>query len=119
MKPTTLTFLALLAVCTAENAPSVSVTPETAKDRVGQWVMLQGTVSNVGVSKGGAVFLNFGGKHPDELITVYIAPRLAGGSSEQWKKYAGKKVEVDGRVKLRDGKPEIALQQLNLLRIAK
>lgn len=109
-------LLVLLTVCLADG---IQVTPESAKDRVGQWVMLQGVVSDVGQSKGGAVFLNFGGKHPNELVTVYIAPRLAGASIDQWKKYIGKKVEIDGRVKLRGGKPEIELQQLNFLRLAK
>lgn len=32
-----------LTACLGDKTSSVQVTPESAKDRVGQWVMLQGT----------------------------------------------------------------------------
>ena len=36
---------------------------------------------------------------------------------ESWKAYKGKRVQVDGIVKMHKGKPEIELKQVNFLRV--
>jgi hypothetical protein len=75
-----LRFLAILfstAVCMAEGVPSISVTPKTVAAHAGQWVLLEGVISDLGQSDGGSVFLNFGSKYPDHLMSVFVAPSLA------------------------------------------
>lgn len=112
-------WLSVLSVpiCAAD-VPSISVTLENAVTRAGAWVMFEGVVSDVGQAEGGSVFLNFGGKYPDHVLTVFVPPFLAHMTRpESWQAYKGKRVQVDGIVNMHKGKPEIELKQMNFLRL--
>ena len=106
------TFLLTLcaALCKAQDIQKI--TPEKAKEFVGEVVTVCGTVQDTYISMVGNVFLNFGGKYPNQTFTVYF-PNIANQDSvkQNFKSYDGKNICVTGAVRINKDKPEIEIER--------
>jgi DNA/RNA endonuclease YhcR with UshA esterase domain len=93
-----------------------ALTPDKAKDHVGERATVVGVVTQVSVSRGGTTFLNFGAKFPNHVFTAVIFKSAASQFPEpqQWD---GKRVNVSGAIQLYRGKPEIVLNTASQLRL--
>jgi len=101
----------VLALVLAPAADVAAITPEQAKDHVGQNVAVQGQVTQVGASeRSHTLFLNFGGRYPDHVFTAVIFSKdlQPFGDVRSWE---GKTITVRGHVQLYKGKPEIILER--------
>jgi DNA/RNA endonuclease YhcR with UshA esterase domain len=54
----------------------------------------------------GNIFLNMGGKYPNQAFTAFI-PAASAGQFSQPQQYEGQTVAVSGKITLYRGKPEI------------
>jgi DNA/RNA endonuclease YhcR with UshA esterase domain len=81
---------------------------EAAK-HIGETATVTDKVEDVYQAKGGNIFLNLGGKHPNELFTVFV-PASAASEFKDVKAYDGKTISVTGRIEDHKGKPEIAVK---------
>ena|ERR1041385_5810414 len=102
------TFLLLFAlVCAASViAQSSSYTPQDAAKHVGETGTITGTVDGVHQSGKGNIFLNMGGKYPNQTFTAFI-PSGSAAHFANAQQYEGKTVSVSGKIQLYKGKPEI------------
>ena len=84
--------------------------------QVGETVDFCGTPSEVtlrGKHGEGPVFLNFGGKYPDNTFNVVIWGEVAGTEiADLPERYSGKSLLIHGVVTLHNGKPEIKVAAL-------
>ena len=93
-------------------APLMAETPtytavEAAK-HVGETASVTDKVDRVFKAKGGNIFLNMGGAHPNEAFTAFIPANL-GDKFSDFKKYEGATVTVTGKIIMHNGKPQITL----------
>jgi hypothetical protein len=91
-------------------------TLETVAQQVGETVVFCGTPAQVtvrGRDHEGPVFLNFGGKYPDNTFSVVIWSDVAGDQiGELEERYSDKLLLIHGVVAEHNGKPEIKLAAL-------
>jgi DNA/RNA endonuclease YhcR with UshA esterase domain len=103
----TKTFLALFAtaaLATAQAPPTYTAT-EAAK-HVGETATVKDRVDGFHQSGKGNIFLNMGGKSPNQSFTTFI-PSASAAQFPQAQQYEGQTVAVSGRIELYKGKPEI------------
>ena len=103
----------VLALVLARAADVAVITPDQAKDHVGQDVVVQGYVAQVGASEDGhTLFLNFGGRYPDHVFNAVIFSRNL-QSLPEVRSWEGKVINVRGKIQLYKGKgkPEIVLER--------
>jgi TonB family protein len=99
----------VLALVLAPAADVAVITPDQAKDHVGQDVVVQGQVTQVGASeRSHTVFLNFGGRYPNHTFTAVIFSKNL-QSFPDARSWEGKTITVRGQ--LHQGKPEIVLER--------
>ena len=101
----------LLLVAPASDVPVL--TPDQAKDHVGEEVVVRGQVLELGASENGdTLFLYFGGEYPDHVFNAVIFSQhlRVFPEARSWK---GQIIEVRGKVQLYEGrgKPEIILER--------
>ena len=116
------TILVLIGLCLgspifiqAEEAAAILVvTPQEAAQHEGQVVTVKGKVDGQRTASSGTTFLNFGGRHPNQ---VFSCRAFADKFPEGVPACEGKTVEVTGKVKMHDGKPSIDLQGPDKLKI--
>jgi DNA/RNA endonuclease YhcR with UshA esterase domain len=94
-----------------EYAPPASETPATfsaaeAAKHVGETATVSDKVDGVHQSGKGNIFLNMGGKYPNQAFTAFI-PSSSSGQFSNPQQYEGKTVSVTGKIQLYKGKPEI------------
>ena len=105
----TKTLLALLAVA----AVAIAQTPgnytaiEAAK-HVGETAIVTDKVDGVHQSGKGNIFLNMGGKYPNQAFTAFI-PSSSAAQFSNPQQYEGRAVGVSGKIELYRGKPEIVV----------
>jgi hypothetical protein len=107
MKTKTLFVLfvgAIAALAIAETAPTY--TPEEAAKHVGETATVAGRVDDFHQSGKGNIFLNMGGKYPNQAFTAFI-PSGSARQFSQAQQYEGQTVAVTGKIQLYKGKPEI------------
>ena len=93
----------------ARHVPTVS--PSEAATHIGQEVVVEGVVSDVGYSADSqTTFLNMGGKYPNHVFTAVIF-KSAKPLFPEARSWEGKKVRISGVVKESRGKPEIVLER--------
>ncbi len=106
-------LLAALLLNPPATADVPVITPEQAKDHIGQEVEVQGQVAEVGLSKDGkTLFLNFGARYPNQVFKAVIVSRSLQSFPEAsfWQ---GMTIRVRGKIQLNtaEGKPVIILER--------
>jgi DNA/RNA endonuclease YhcR with UshA esterase domain len=95
-----------IALAIAQAPPSYTAA-EAAK-HVGETATVTDRVDGVHQSGKGNIFLNMGGKYPNQAFTAFIPS----GSAAQFanaQQYEGRTVAVSGKITLYHGKPEIVV----------
>lgn len=82
------------------------ISPTDAANHIGENATVTGVVDGVHQSGKGNIFLNMGGKYPNQAFTAFIPARAAAQFSDV-QQYEGKMVSVSGKITLYHGKPEI------------
>jgi hypothetical protein len=80
--------------------------PVEAAKHVGETATITGTVDGVHQSGKGNIFLNMGGKYPNQVFTAFI-PSSSSAQFTNPQQYEGRMVAVSGKITLYKGKPEI------------
>jgi len=106
MKRRTLFTLFALICAASIFAQSSTYTPGEAAKHVGETATITGTVDGVHQSGKGNIFLNMGGKYPNQAFTAFI-PSGSAGQFLTPQQYEGRTVAVSGKITLYKGKPEI------------
>jgi hypothetical protein len=95
------------AASTNETSSAV-ITPQDARNHIGETVTVRGKVDRVYVSQKGDVFIDIGGKRPNAPFTAVCFQQAIPSADLQ--KFEGKVVSVKGKIKEYNGKVEIVLQ---------
>jgi len=105
----TKTLLTLFAVMCAGSliaqTPPSYTAAEAAK-HVGKTATVTDRVDGVHQSTKGHIFLNMGGKYPNQAFTAFI-PSSSATQFPQPQQYEGRTVSLSGKITLYHGKPEI------------
>jgi hypothetical protein len=108
-------FLALLlagvAALVVAQRP-VTCTAAEAGKHVGEIATITDKVNGVHQSGRGNIFLNLGGKNPNQMVTAFI-PATSAGDFSNPQQYDGKIVAVSGKITLSQGKPEIVVTNVS------
>jgi DNA/RNA endonuclease YhcR with UshA esterase domain len=80
--------------------------PVEAARHVGETATVTGTVEGFHQSGKGNIFLNMGGKYPNQAFTAFI-PSASAAQFSNPQQYEGRTVAVSGKITLYKGKPEI------------
>jgi DNA/RNA endonuclease YhcR with UshA esterase domain len=99
----------------AQGQPEPRTRPSEATNHIGQTVVVKGTVAQV-TKRDTIVYLNFEKKFPAQVFTAVIRQRDFAEFPEV-EKVQGKTVEVDGKVELFKGQPQILLTKKSQLRV--
>jgi hypothetical protein len=114
----TKSMLALLPVICAAlavaQAPPNYTAAEAAK-HVGETATVKDKVDGVHQSARGQIFLNMGGKDPNQAFTAFI-PSASAAQFPNAQQYEGQTVAVSGKIILPKGKPEIIVTSPSQLR---
>lgn len=101
------TSAALFAlVCAASIIAQSSYTAAEAAKHVGETATITDKVDGVHQSGKGNIFLNMGGKYPNQAFTAFI-PSSSAAQFSNPQQYEGRTVSVSGKISLYKGKPEI------------
>jgi DNA/RNA endonuclease YhcR with UshA esterase domain len=87
-------------------AQSSNYTAVEAAKHVGETATITGAVDGVHQSGKGNIFLNMGGKYPNQAFTAFI-PSSSAAQFSNPQQYEGRTVAVSGKIALYKGKPEI------------
>ena len=100
-------FAGTLAALSIAQAPPNYTATEAAR-HVGETATVTDRVDGVHQSGKGNIFLNMGGKYPNQAFTAFIPAKSAGQFSD-YQKYDGQTVAVSGKITIYRGKPEIVV----------
>jgi DNA/RNA endonuclease YhcR with UshA esterase domain len=89
-------------------AQTSSYTAMEAAKHVGETATVTDRVDGVHQSGKGNIFLNMGGKYPNQAFTAFI-PSTSARQFSQPQQYEGRTVAVSGKITLYHGKPEIVV----------
>src|SRR2546422_7631459 len=107
MKPKILlTLFAVLCAALATAQAPPNYTAAEAARHVGETATVTDRVDGVHQSGKGNIFLNMGGKYPNQAFTAFI-PSSSAAQFSQPQQYEGRTVAVSGKITLYRGKPEI------------
>lgn len=103
-------LLALFVVICAGliSAQTSNYTAVEAAKHVGEAATVTDRVDGIHQSGKGNIFLNMGGKYPNQAFTAFI-PSSSAGQFSDYHKYDGQTVSVSGKITLYRGKPEIVV----------
>src|SRR6266498_1822970 len=108
-------FLAVLlpgiAALVIAQRPVTCTAAEPGK-HVGDIATITNKVDGVHHCGRGNIFLNLGGKNPNQIVTAFIPAARAGDFSNP-QQYEGKTVAVSGKITLYHGKPEIQVTNVS------
>jgi DNA/RNA endonuclease YhcR with UshA esterase domain len=102
---TLLTLFALMCAASIIAQSSTYTAAEAAK-HVGQTATVTDKVDGVHQSGKSNIFLNMGGKYPNQSFTAFI-PSSSAAQFSNPQQYEGRTVSVSGKISLYKGKPEI------------
>src|SRR2546426_6265332 len=89
-------------------AQTSNYTAAEAAKHVGETAAVTDRVDGVHQSGKGNIFLNMGGKYPNQAFTAFI-PSASAAQFSQPQQYEGRRVSVSGKITLYHGKPEIVV----------
>ncbi|HKI69601.1 MAG TPA: hypothetical protein VKA67_08435 [Verrucomicrobiae bacterium] len=92
----------------APQIASTVLTPERAKNHIGEEATVRGKVFGMHVTQKGDVFINFGAAFPNQLFTAVCFQGAI--PTADLKKLNGKTVSVKGKIKDYNGRIEIVLE---------
>jgi DNA/RNA endonuclease YhcR with UshA esterase domain len=92
---------AALVIAQTSNYPAAD-----AAKHVGETATVTDKVDGVHQSGKGNIFLNMGGKYPNQAFTAFI-PSASAAQFPNPQQYEGRTVAVSGKISLYKGKPEI------------
>lgn len=102
-------FAALIVLLvTSALADTTEYSATEAAKHVGETATVTDKVERANQAKGGNIFLNMGGRHPNETFTIFI-PADAATKFADFKKYEGATLSVTGRIATHGDKPEITV----------
>jgi DNA/RNA endonuclease YhcR with UshA esterase domain len=90
----------------------VACTAAEAGKHVGEIATITDKVNGVHQSGRGNIFLNLGGKNPNQVVTVFV-PASSAAEFSNPQQYDGKTVAVSGKIELYHGKPEIIVTNVS------
>ena len=90
------------------------VTPQEAAQHDGKVVTVKGRVDGQRTTASGTTFLNFGGRHPNQIFSCRA---FSEKFPEGVPACEGKTVEVTGKIKMHEGKPSMDLQGPDQLKV--
>jgi hypothetical protein len=109
-------FFGAMVVCAvltwtgrSQAADAPEYTALEAAKHIGETATVTDKVDDAYQAKGGNIFLNMGGKHPNEAFTVFI-PTSAASEFKDVKIYDGKTISVTGKIAEHGGKPQIIVK---------
>jgi hypothetical protein len=108
MKIKTLLPLLTLVCAASIIAQSSNYPAREAAKHVGETATITDTVDSVHQMPGNNIFLNMGGKYPNQAFTAFI-PSVSAAQFPNPQQYEGRTVAVSGKITLDKGKPEIIL----------
>jgi DNA/RNA endonuclease YhcR with UshA esterase domain len=108
-------ILAFTLAFTAAPALAETIAPADARKHVDQTVTVEGQVSDVHTTGSGTIFLDIGGRYPDNAFAAVIFADDAGQFPDT-DKFSGKTVDITGVVRLYKGKPEIILKSVDQIK---
>jgi hypothetical protein len=109
MKTKSVLSLFLLPVVCATLAVAQATSnysPEEAARHIGETATVIGRVDGFHQSSKGNIFLNMGGKFPNQSFTVFI-PAASATQFPQAQQYEGRTLAISGKITLYRGKAEI------------
>jgi len=101
--------MALGLVAAPALAQTQTIAPAEAGAHVGQTVTVEGPVGNVYTARSGMVFIDVGGRYPDNAFAAVIFASDAGKFPDV-SALGGKTIDITGAISLYRGKPEIVLK---------
>ncbi|MBA3652089.1 MAG: hypothetical protein H0W66_11580 [Chthoniobacterales bacterium] len=113
-----LSFLALLAAFSIVSAvaETPTYTAAEAAKHVGESASVTDKVEGVYQAKGGNIFLNMGGPHPNAPFTAFI-PSTSTEKFPDFKKLDGATITVTGKITAHNDKAEIVLRRPDQLTV--
>lgn len=93
---------------TSALAETTEYTANEAAKHIGETATVTDKVERANQAKGGNIFLNMGGAHPNETFTIFI-PADAAAKFADFKKYEGATVSVTGKIAAHGDKPQITV----------
>ena len=97
-------LFAIVALATAQT--TTTYTAAEAAKHVGETATVKDKVDGFHQSGKGNMFLNMGGKYPNQAFTAFI-PSGSAAQFSNLQQYEGRVVSVSGKIDLYKGKPEI------------
>jgi DNA/RNA endonuclease YhcR with UshA esterase domain len=88
--------------------PVITITPEQARNHIGETVIVKGKVFDVHPTQKGDVFINFGGKFPNATFSAVCFQGVI--PADQLTALNGKTISVTGPIKEYNGQVEIILE---------
>src|SRR6059058_3140331 len=104
-------FVCALAAAAIAQAPAIYTAAEAAK-HVGEIATVTDKVDGVHQSGKGNIFLNMGGKYPNQAFTAFV-PSSSAAQFSNPRQYEDKTVAVSGKITLYRGKPEIVVTNVS------
>src|SRR5947208_16911707 len=106
MKIKTVLTLSVVIFAASTIAQSFNYTAVEAAKHVGETATITAMVDGVHQSGRGNIFLNMGGKYPNQAFTAFI-PSSSAAQFSNPQQFEGRTVAVSGKIALYKGKPEI------------
>jgi RecJ-like exonuclease len=103
-----ISILLLRAIVAHADKPIV-IKDSEAVNYVGKEVEVRGRVVSVTISPLGTAFINFGGEYPNQKFAGFIAAGSPIATYQRLTMIQGKTVSITGKIRFRDGKPEIEI----------
>jgi hypothetical protein len=112
MKTKILLVLLVAGVAVLAMAQTPIYTAADARKHVGEIATITDRVNSVHQAENGNIFLNLGGKYPNQIFTAFIPASSAADFSNP-QQYEGKTVAVSGKITLSHGEPEIIISNVS------
>ena len=89
-------------------AKEAEITAMEASNHLGETAAVTGKVEDVYQAKGGNIFLNIDGRHPNAPFTIFIGADKA-DQFKEYRSYLGKTVTVTGKIQEHQKKTEVSV----------